>query len=318
MENVALYQLPIQVNTLSVVLGMKKKITSLIMLFLLILSVYFTTGFSICSVCITDEDGRVLKNYYSSRNITNALKLSLEFTKDNASIGNLLTIHINKGSFNVSQTLHLTSYTTIDLGDSRLINANKGRGNIFKSPEDKPYPKFSSLTECVIKNGTLDGNFNRNKSCILRLCHSENVVIDNVHFRNNYYSHHAELAGCRRVSFIDCSFSGQISDLNISSSEAIQIDILDPVHFYGFTSYDNTMNTDITVKGCTFRNVYRGVGTHNYFKNLYQENIEISECRFESVKDSAISSVNYKNVTFKNNIFKNCKYSVFSRDNGKI
>ena len=103
----------------------------------------------------------------------------------------------------------------------------------------------------------------------------------------------------------------------LNSSEAIQIDILDKVHFYGFTSYDNTMNDSITVENCVFKNVYRGVGTHNYFKNLYQTNIKITACTFENITDCAISAVNFKNIEFTSNKFLNCKYSVFYRDNGK-
>lgn len=296
---------------------MKNRIISFLMLLLLLPSALFSSGFSICSVCVTDESNNVEKNYYSGRDITNALKFALEYTKNNASSGNRLIIHISEGDYSVSETLHLTSFTTIDLGNARLINSNKGRGNIFKSPEDKPYPLYSSLTECVIKNGTLDGNYNQNKSCVLRLCHSRNVIIENVEMCNNYYSHHCELAACENVSFKSCRFNGQVSDLNLSSSEAIQIDILDKVHFCGFTCYDNTMNNNISIENCVFKNVYRGIGTHNYFRDMYQTSITVIGCRFENITDCAISSVNFKNVLFKNNKYINCKYSVFLRDNGK-
>lgn len=297
------------------VIIMKNKLMSMMLIILLMPCILFTTGFGVCSVCITDESGTVLKNYYSGRNITNALAYALLFTKSNADENNLLTVHITKGSFSVSHTLYLTSYTTIDLGGARLVNANKKRGNIFKTPEDKEYPLFSSINECVIKNGTLDGNYNQNKSCILRLCHSQNVVIEDVEFLNNYYSHHCELAACNNVTFRNCRFAGQISDLNVSSSEAVQIDILDKVHFYGFTSYDNTMNNNINITDCEFRNVYRGVGTHNYFRDMYQTGITITGCRFENITDCAISSVNYKDVLYKDNRYINCKYSVFFRNN---
>ncbi|MGN1123641.1 MAG: hypothetical protein ACI4RR_04800, partial [Eubacterium sp.] len=145
----------------------------------------------------------------------------------------------------------------------------------------------------------------------------ENIIIENITFLNNYFSHHAELAACRNVVFRGCTFKGQVSNLNVSSSEAIQIDILDKVHFYGFTSYDNTMNENITVEGCYFKNVYRGVGTHNYFKSLYHNGISINSCIFENITDCAVSAVNFKNVSIKNNKYINCKYSVFWRDNGK-
>lgn len=296
---------------------LKNKLTSFFMCAVLILCVFFSYGFTICSVCVIDEQGSVLKSYYSSSDITVALSRAFDYTKKYASKYNPLTVKLSRGNYNVKNTLFLTSYTTIDLNDSLIKNANFKRGNIFKSPEDKAYPRYSSLCECIIKNGTLDDNFNRNKSCILRLCHAKNIKIQNVVFLNNYYSHHAELAACQNVTFLNCTFNGQYSNLMLNSSEAIQIDILDKVHFYGFTSYDNTMNDSITVENCVFKNVYRGVGTHNYFKNLYQTNIKITACTFENITDCAISAVNFKNIEFTDNKFLNCKYSVFYRDNGK-
>ncbi len=297
--------------------GLKNKLTSFFMCTVLCLCIFLSYGFTICSVCVIDDRGEVQKSYYSSSDITTAFSRALDYTKNYASKYNPLTVKISRGNYNVKNTIFLTSFTTIDLNGALIKNANFNRGNIFKSPEDKAYPKYSSLSQCIIKNGTLDGNFNRNKSCILRLCHAKNIKIQNVTFLNNYYSHHAELAACKNVTFLNCTFNGQYSNLNVNSSEAIQIDILDKVHFFGFTSYDNTMNDGITVENCVFKNVYRGVGTHNYFKNLYQTNIKITGCTFENITDCAISAVNYKNIEFSDNKFLNCKYSAFYRDNGK-
>lgn len=296
---------------------MKKRVISLLLLFCIVPISALSLGASKSAVTVISENGDVLARYYTSADITRQMKRALEYTQKNAAIDNILTIHIEKGSYDVKETLHLTSFTVVDLGGARLINSNKKRGNIFKSPEDRPYPKYSSLTQCTVKNGTLDGNYNTNKSCILRLCHCNNILIQNVKFLNNYYSHHAEVAAGENVTFTDCTFSGQVSDLNISSSEAIQIDILDREHFYGFTCYDNTMNNNITVEHCKFQNVCRGVGTHNYFKDLYHTDVKITDCTFENITDCAISAVNFENVLFKNNNYINCKYSVFLRDNGK-
>ena len=122
----------------------------------LILCVFFSYGFTICSVCVIDEQGSVLKSYYSSSDITVALSRALDYTKKYASKYNPLTVKLSRGNYNVKNTLFLTSYTTIDLNASLIKNANFKRGNIFKSPEDKAYPGYSSLCECIIKNGTLD------------------------------------------------------------------------------------------------------------------------------------------------------------------
>lgn len=296
---------------------MKQKFMSVFMIFILFCGVLFSSGAAAVTVTVKTEYGKVLKVFYSSKDISQALDSALDYAKRTATKQNLLTIELKKGTYNVTKTLHLTSYITIDLCSSKLNNAIKSRGNIFKSPEDKVYKGYSSLEQVTVKNGTLNDRFNHNKSCIMRLCHSKNIVLDNIEFLNNYYSHHLEIAASKDILIKNCLFKGQVSDLNINSSEAVQLDILDKVHFVGFTGYDNTMNDSITIEKCIFKNVYRGIGTHNYFRNLYQTNITISECSFENIADCAVSAVNFSNTVYKNNTYKNCRYAVFARDNGK-
>jgi hypothetical protein len=296
---------------------MKNKIASVILLISLLPFSFISTGFALNTVTVRTAQGKTLRTYYSSSNITPQLGRALEYTASNATADNVLTIRIQRGKYDVRDTLYLTSHTLIDLNGSTLCNRNYKKGNIFKSPIDREYHGYSSLKDLTVINGTLDGNFNLNKSCIMRLCHCENIRIKNVSFLNNYYSHHCELAASRNVIFENCSFIGQVSDLNVSSSEALQLDILDRVHFSGFRCYDNTMNRDITVNRCYFKNVYRGIGTHNFFRDLYQNNIKIVGCTFQNIRDCAVSCVNLKNYDISDNRFLNCGYSVFLRINGK-
>lgn len=61
---------------------MKNKLTSFFMCAVLILCVFFSYGFTICSVCVIDEQGSVLKSYYSSSDITVALSRAFDYTKN--------------------------------------------------------------------------------------------------------------------------------------------------------------------------------------------------------------------------------------------
>ena len=99
---------------------MKNKLTSFFMCAVLILCVFFSYGFTICSVCVIDEQGSVLKSYYSSSDITVALSRALDYTKKYASKYNPLTVKLSRGNYNVKNTLFLTSYTTTH----KLINNN--------------------------------------------------------------------------------------------------------------------------------------------------------------------------------------------------
>lgn len=96
---------------------MKNKLTSLLMCIIFASCIFFSYGFTICSVCVINENKNVLKSYYSTSDITTALSRALDYTKNNANKYNFLTIRISKGVYNV-KTLHLSSYTTIDLNKS--------------------------------------------------------------------------------------------------------------------------------------------------------------------------------------------------------
>ena len=85
--------------------------------------IFFSYGFTICSVCVINENKNVLKSYYSTSDITTALSRALDYTKNNANKYNFLTIRISKGVYNVKKTLHLSSYTAIDLNKSFIKNA---------------------------------------------------------------------------------------------------------------------------------------------------------------------------------------------------
>ena len=135
--------------------SLKNKLTSILMCVVLALCIFLSYGFTICSVCVIDDRGEVIKSYYSSSDITTALSRALDYTKNYASKYNPLTVKISRGNYNVKNTIFLTSFTTVDLNGAYIKNANFNRGNIFKSPEDKAYPRYSSFCECMIDRNSV-------------------------------------------------------------------------------------------------------------------------------------------------------------------
>ena len=55
--------------------------------------IFFSYGFTICSVCVINENKNVLKSYYSTSDITTALSRALDYTKNNANKYNFLTMY---------------------------------------------------------------------------------------------------------------------------------------------------------------------------------------------------------------------------------
>ena len=72
--------------------SLKNKLTSIFMCVVLALCIFLSYGFTICSVCVIDDRGEVIKSYYSSSDITTALSRALDYTKNYASKYNPLTV----------------------------------------------------------------------------------------------------------------------------------------------------------------------------------------------------------------------------------
>lgn len=92
---------------------MKNKLTSLLMCIIFASCIFFSYGFTICSVCVINENKNVLKSYYSTSDITTALSRALDYTKNNANKYNFLTIRISKGVYNVKK--HYTFQAILQL-----------------------------------------------------------------------------------------------------------------------------------------------------------------------------------------------------------
>lgn len=263
-------------------------------------------------ICVLDEAGNQVTSFaVEDRDVTAPLIKAFFYTRAHASADRLLTIRVPQGEYDVSKGITLSSYTTLDLQDVTLYNANAGKGNIFLSPrvdaDGKICGGYAALVHFLMLGGTLDyAPGNQNGSCLMRIAHGDGLLFSHVSFLNNYNSHHVEIAACRNTVFDGCTFSGQTSDYKKSSSEALQIDILEEQsHFSGFSAYDGTMNQNITVKNCTFRNVVCGVGTRSAFVGKYQKNITITRNRFEGIGAAAIVCTNFIHAKITDNTIKN-------------
>lgn len=58
---------------------------------------------------------------------------------------------------------------------------------------------------------------------------------------------------------------------------------------------------DVTIEGCTFTGVSRGVGAHSAVYGVYYNDIAIKNCSFKDIDKQAILGMNFKNFVVKNN-----------------
>lgn len=227
-------------------------------------------------------------------------------TDDNPS-----TVVIPAGNYTLSTVLRLYSNVTVDATGATITysNANGENHNMLisgyieynKSDACKGYSGHKNIG---IKGGTWVSP-SSNKASMLKIMHAKNVVIDGATFVGGGSAHQVEVAAIDGLKVTNCvfkDFTGKKGD----KSEALQFDIPCSEKVYGDTYQDGTPMKNVTVSGCTFSNVPRGLGTHTLLVGAWHENIVIKDNKFENVAEECISTVNYYNCEIYDNTMKNC------------
>lgn len=176
-----------------------------------------------------------------------------------------------------------------------------------------------SYHDITINGGTYDadGASGQKTGSILKFAHARNVTVSNAAFKNCCNAHHIGFAGCSNVNITNCTFDGHYatSANTDNNMEAVQLDILEESHFPDQMpqSYDYTMSENVTVTGCTFNNVDRGVGSHSAFSGKYIDNVNITNNTFNNVDGYAVITSNYRNVNISFNTINNCGAGIYYR-----
>ncbi len=195
-----------------------------------------------------------------------------------------------------------------------VVSGNKS--NMLKVGDTTDTNKGYYYKNIYIKGGTFDENGNGN-TC-MKIAHATNVTIEGVSFQNVTDGHFMEIAGVngltiKKCNYKDQKFSSEIVDESSQNSdeesngdnqkltyEAIQLDILESSHFNGYLCQD-LANKNITITGCTFDNVPRGIGSHTAVLNNPMNGLTITGNTFTNITNCAIHVIGCKNVTISDN-----------------
>lgn len=237
------------------------------------------------------------------------------------------TLILKKGTYNITNTLYVSSNTRIILKDGAILKKGKTTGSKImpaassmfqfirdsKSKKSGVYGKYNGEKNIsLIGEGTatidLGGIKMGNKDVIgIIMGHNKNVTIENITFKNMRYGHLIELDASSNVSIKNCTFTGHKASGKYNK-EAINLDTPDKKRT-GFKSkwskMDGTSNNGISITGCTFNNLEVGVGTHRYTGNSYHTNVVIQNCTFQKLQ-TAIRVLNWKNATITQNTITDC------------
>ena len=287
-----------------------KKIISLLLSLAVVCSFSFTATVAFAAEIkysdIVIGDGELSKTgENAASDNAKVIQAAFDEAKNKASDKNRYRIYFPKGEYHINTTLNIFSNTELYLdADTTLVqDAPKGQNIVKAGDFSQKHILYNGFRNIKIHGGKWDMKFNG--SCAMRFGHCTNLSISNVHITNIKDAHHIEAAAVDTLSITDCTFEKTLRYTG-NSCEAIQLDILhDSKHFPGFEEFDDTPNKNVTISGCTFSNLYSGIGTRSAVVSKYFDNVVIENNKFENIQEKAISCFNYKNSKIINNTFTN-------------
>ncbi len=234
------------------------------------------------------------------------------------------TLVLKKGTYNIPNTLFVSSKTKIVLKEGAVLKKTKKGGPLLKasstifqliseSKKNKKgaYGKHNGEHDISITGaGTIDLNKVKTGTTPvigIVMGHNKNITFDGITFKNMCYGHMIEMDACQNVTVKNCTFTGHAAS-GKWNKEAINLDVPDP-NRDGFNAVwskkDKTPNETVVIDNCVFNNLETGVGTHRYTGGVYQLGVSITNCTFTKCQ-TAVRILNYKDPVITDNTFRDC------------
>lgn len=271
---------------------------------------FFTAIFMLISlnsinVYASEYKDIVLTQEAMSGNAYQAIEDALTEAKENASDNLVYRIYVPAGTYTLTSGLHIYSNTQLLLSYNTVLNRGFESGNMIKAGlRGELTNEYSGYRNILIDGGVWNSDY-IGGSCAMRFAHCTNLTISNLTIKNIKNAHHIEVAAVDGFNLTNCNFSG-MNRTNNSSAEAVQIDILHEYeHFPDYYYYDDTPCKNVYVTGCTFTDLYSGIGTRSGVIGSYFDNINITSNTFKNIYEKAISCFNYRNSNISSNYIDN-------------
>lgn len=223
---------------------------------------------------------------------------------------NIYTVKVPKGSYTLKKTIHVYGNIILDTTGC-TITYKKSDGNMLMLGDTKVNEKkskmsgYGSYQNITVKGGTWKG-YKKNSSSLFRMAHSKNVTLEKVTFSGGGCAHQVEVAAIDGFTVKNCTFRDMPGNGTSEKQEALQLDVPCSKYVFDGVVLDGTPMKNVTITGCTFKNVPRGLGTHSMLVGYYHDNITITNNTFQNVAGECIVALNYTNCTISGNTIKKC------------
>ena len=238
-----------------------------------------------------------------------AIEKALKLAKGNDDID--LEITVPEGKYKMSRGLHIYGNTKLVFeGETKLIREFEEGSMLKAGSQNDVNTGYDGYQNITVIGGIWDNRY-VDTTCIMRFAHCKNVLLKDMTIKNDRNSHHMEIGAANNMTLDNVTFSGYQRTKN-TTGEAVQID---PVHhgehFKAYQLLDDTPCKNITVKNCTFKNVFAGVGSRAGVVGSYFSNIRIVNNYFSNITDKAILAFNYVDSEISGNVVDGASIGVF-------
>ncbi len=315
---------------------MKKNICRSVALFIILLYALSVLTISVSSaVTYTNSKGtvKVVCGKYSKKfkakkynhNFSKALNAALETARKKSTSKKIATVTVSKGYYYLDRTIKIYSDTTLKANNCYF----KYYGNLIRNGYNKKASKasgYSGAKNITIIGGSWDaavpysqaGTSNwRIQHSTMRFAHCKNLKIENCTFKNNYNCHDIELGGVDTAKINKCNFyndKGVNIFKNDGGRESIQLDVCTSEAMPEFKNFDYTTCKNITLCNSSFKNKFRGIGSHHAVLGNTFDNIKVYNNTFQNIGGIAVYGVYWTNSKIYGNTMKSVGLGVDVRN----
>lgn len=230
---------------------------------------------------------------------------AIRYATEEGNANKIYTIKIPKGTYPLDGTIHVYGNIKLDFTDV-ILNYGLTEGNMLMLGDSSinmsksKMAGYGTLQNITVIGGTWNGN-NQNTSSLIRMAHSKNITFEKCTFSGGGCAHQVEVAAIDGFTVKNCTFKEMKGNGTKEKQEALQFDIPCSKYVFDGVVLDGTPMKNVTVTGCTFKNVPRGLGTHSMLVGTYHENIKITNNTFTNVQGECIVALNYYNCVIEKN-----------------
>ena len=224
------------------------------------------------------------------------------------------------GTFYIDEPVSVYSGTVVEMAADTVIKNSDPRSVIFSNSNfySDDVGGYEQSDGIYFKGGILDGGDSAasGHTGLLEIRHARNTVISGVTFRN-FTEHALNLSGTENSLVENCTFekavkyTGSDADFwkGFTVGDNTRYEAIESIHLDSMTeegeggaNLDNTPCKNITVKGCTFSNVFCCVGNHHsYTGSTRSSNITITDNTFYNIQGCCINVYGFDSTEISGN-----------------